>query len=112
MDMGRHAQRRAANSANRAISASAFMAGFSATSAHREPTSPLLTCAACKQQVFTLVEGQCFACGRPVEGKNYREMTDEQRRGMHECGVLNAYHTDGWDGNWLDCEEAKRRMGR
>lgn len=161
--MGRHASRRAANSANRkvGINAAAWFAGQSFTSAHRDPapretfdqmnarvaaevrrdevnegiipqapdaastavaqqlhrhlsaTMPgLLSCEACGRQVFTLVEGRCATCGRPAEGKNLRDMTEAQRRDTHDCGVRNSQHVDGWDGNWLDCAEAKRRTGR
>lgn len=46
-----------------------------------------------------------------AEGKNLSQMTDTQRKGTHACGIMNRQHCDGWDGNWLDCAEAKRRGG-
>jgi hypothetical protein len=56
-----------------------------------------------------LIEGECFRCRQSVEGKNRRDMTAAQAEAVHTCGIKNARHVDGWDGNWLDCAEAARR---
>lgn len=112
--MSRSSQRRQANSANHRISAQAFMASFSATSAHREPQRPpatLVKCVSCGHQVIELVNNLCAICARPAEGKAFHAMTSEQRDQTHPCGLRNRNHCDGWDGNWLDCEEANRRAG-
>lgn len=110
--MGRTAKRRAANMANRRISASAWFYGQSFTSATRDPQpSPLFTCPTCKKQVFTTVEGYCSSACRPAEGRNVHDWTPAQAEERHACGILNRQHVDGWDGNWLDCEEALMRNG-
>lgn len=106
--MGRTAARRASNAANRAISAQTFMETLS-TAGRSTEVPNLLTCASCKHEVFTLIEGECFRCRQSVEGKNRRDMTAAQAEAVHTCGIKNARHVDGWDGNWLDCAEAARR---
>ncbi len=114
----RTASRRASNAANRAINrsrglnaASWFYAqSFHSTPVPSEPQS-LTQCASCRRVVFTLVEGLCFVCHAPVEGKNRKDMTDAQANAEHTCGVTGSRHVDGWDGNWLDCDEARRRNG-
>jgi hypothetical protein len=115
--MSRTSSRRASNSANRAIArrglnaASWFYAqSFHSTPVPAEPQS-LTQCESCRRVVFTLVKGLCFVCHAWVEGKNRRDMTEEQANARHGCGVMNRRHVDGWDGNWLDCEEARRRNG-
>lgn len=114
--MGRHAQRRAANSANRrvGVNAAAWFAGQSFNGGTRGETAPLswMVCSTCAANVTILVDGQCFRCHAPAEGKNFKDMTGYQREETHTCGVLNRQHTDGWDGSWLGCEEAKRRTGK
>jgi hypothetical protein len=69
-------------------------------------------CLECHRCVFTLVEGMCFVCHAPVDGKPLRDMTKAQMSEPHTCGVTGRQHVDGMDGNWLDCDEAKRRLGR
>lgn len=123
--MSRAAQRRQCNSANLRLAQAAssldsrlageIMAARAAAAATGisivAGPLPTLVCGACGAEVFTLVAGQCFRCGRPVEGKNLHDMTTEQYNAVHECGLPNKYHCDGWDGNWLDCEEANLRRG-
>jgi hypothetical protein len=113
--MGRTSNRRAANSANRrlGISAGVWFYGQSFNSGTRgdAPRMPLLQCSECKREVFTLVEGQCFTCHAPVDGKPMRDMTKAQMSDPHTCGVSGRQHVDGWDGNWLSCDEARRRLG-
>lgn len=108
--MGRTSARRASNAANRRVNAAVWFAMQSFNGGTREGAQkPLLTCASCKHEVFTLIEGECFRCHQPVEGKNRRDMTTAQAEATHSCGIKNERHVDGWDGNWLDCEEAARR---
>ncbi len=112
--MGRTSNRRAANSANRrlGLNAAAWFYGqsFHSTPVPAEPQS-LTQCSECRRVVFTLVEGQCFVCHAPVDGKPLRDMTKAQMSEPHTCGVSGRQHVDGWDGNWLDCDEARRRLG-
>ncbi len=113
--MGRTSNRRAANSANRrlGISAGAWFAAQSFNGGTRgdAPRTPLLQCSECKRECFTLVEGMCFVCHAPVDGKPLRDMTKAQMSEPHTCGVTGRQHVDGWSGEWLDCDEAKRRNG-
>jgi hypothetical protein len=115
MDMGRTANRRAANSANRrlGISDGTWFAAQSFNGGTRGDalTRPILECSECKREVFTLIEGQCLLCHAPVDGKPLRDMTKAQMSEPHTCGVSGRQHVDGWDGNWLDCDEARRRLG-
>jgi hypothetical protein len=109
----RTSNRRAANSANRRISAATWFYGqsFNGRISDDGPAVPLMTCSECKSECFTLVEGMCFVCHAPVDGKPLHKMTKAQMSEPHTCGVTGRQHVDGWDGNWLDCEEAKRRLG-
>lgn len=114
--MGREAQRRAANAANRELrrgddrlNQELIAEGYKGVLTGLAAPSLLLTCSACKREVFTLVEGECFRCHAPAEGKNLRDMTITQCNETHSCGIKNGRHVDGWDGNWLSCEEAARR---
>lgn len=110
--MGRTANRRAANSANRRLNAAAWF--YSQPGFHVNATATpanLLTCKACGKQVFTTVEGYCSSACRPAEGRNMRDWTPQQHEERHACGILNRRHVDGWDGNWLNCDEALQRNG-
>lgn len=116
--MSRAAQRRQCNAANRTlarkqagINAAAWFYGQPGFHANVAAAVTLTTCPTCKCEVFTLVNGYCSRECRPVDGKSYTEMTDAQRSEVHTCGIENSRHCDGWDGNWLSCEEAKRRAG-
>ncbi len=119
--MGRTSNRRAANSANRrlGLNAAAWFYGQSFNGGTRGDSLPyvkprteqVLQCSECKRDVFTLVEGQCFVCHAPVDGKPLRDMTKAQMNDAHTCGVTGRQHVDGWSGEWLDCDEAKRRNG-
>lgn len=65
--MGRTAQRRQCNAANRTMTRqSAWLAsvlgGTTSGGANPQSVEPLLTCAACGRQAFTLVTGECFGC--------------------------------------------------
>lgn len=108
--MGRTANRRAANMANRRISAAAWFYGQPGFHSNAASVS-WMNCSACGRLVTTLVEGECFTCHAPAEGKPLSKMTAKQAEELHPCGILNRQHVDGWDGNWLDCEEALRRNG-
>jgi hypothetical protein len=117
--MGRTSNRRAANSANRRLGLNAA-AWFYGQSFHQSAVpvvsdaqayAVILQCSECKRDVFTLVEGMCFVCHAPVDGKPLRDMTKAQMSEPHTCGVTGRQHVDGMDGNWLDCDEAKRRIG-
>ncbi len=47
---------------------------------------------------------------RALETLNYQQMTPTQRASSCKiCGRTVSTHIDGWDGNWLGCDEAARR---
>lgn len=60
--MGRTAQRRQANSANRRLWLNSVLSGTTSGGANPKPVEPLLTCSACGRQAFTLCEGECLPC--------------------------------------------------
>ncbi len=53
----------------------------------------------------------CPPPDHPAAGKDYADMTPDERATRCACGVKGWLHTDGWDGRWLGCEEARRRNG-
>lgn len=89
--MGREAQRRAANMANRALR-NLYPESGSATL----PKAETFDCECgikWNKRGNTMLHGRC-SCGRDV---------------ICSCEVSARKHFDGWDGNLLDCEEAARR---
>lgn len=112
--MSKHSQRRAANSANRRLQQTqgAWLRSLTSGLPTDVPPVPILHCRSCGRQSFTLADDQCAICRTPAEGKHFQSMTAEQRTELHTCGLANGKHVDGWDGNWLSCDKAKRRYGR
>lgn len=97
--MGREAQRRAANMANRALRhLSAGMIGLrpepGGTPLPKVETFDCECGAKWNKTGNTAHGGYCAHCSKPLVCK---------------CGVLARKHRDGWDGNLLTCEEAARR---
>lgn len=45
----------------------------------------------------------------PVAPEKFRDVTEADKTRLCACDVQFQHHYDGWDGNRLDCNEARRR---